>query len=243
MSVELFNMDNMEYDPKGKLFDVIYCDYIYENHDFSWAKKYWQYLKPNGVMISQTDFHSQHRLRVYMEDVLGGNFVSHSVWKNEWGNHPRNKFHMCYDDIIIYSNGKDWLFQPEKIQVPKVTKTKGMNPSGRETKQATAWIDDCTLTTTALERVKKDDGHLIKWQKPLRLYNRIIAPFVNEIHNDCLDPFSGSGSFGKWCSLNGMNYIGIECDEEVYRYGLKNIESAKELGLNEKYIQNKLEGV
>jgi len=222
MTLDLYNMNNMYFDT-AKKFDVIYCDYIYENLDFSWANKYFQYLKPNGIFIAQTDFHSQHRFRVFMEDFVGGNFVSHSVWKNEWGNHPKNKFHMCYDDIIIYSNGKDWVFHPEKIQVPKATKTKGLNPSGRETKQATAWIDDCTLTTTAIERVRKDDGHLIRWQKPLKLYDRIIAPFVDDDHKDCLDPFAGSGSFGKYCKINNLNYTGIEYDPEVYGYAKKNI--------------------
>ena len=221
--INLYNMDNMYFDTPEK-FDVIYCDYIYENHDFSWAEKYWKYLKPSGIFISQTDWHTNHRYRVFVEDELGGYLVNDTVLKAEWGNHPKDRFHQCFDNIIIYSNvKKGWLFQPEKIQVPKVTKTKGMNPSGRETKQATAWIDDCTLTTTALERVKKIDGHLLKWQKPLKLYDRIISPFVNETHKDILDPFAGSGSLGKWAKMNEMNYTGIEYDAEIYNYAKSNI--------------------
>jgi len=222
MTLDLYNMDNMYFDT-AKKFDVIYCDYIYENQDFSWADKYWKYLKPNGIFIAQTDWHTNHRYRVYVEDKLDGILVNDAVVKAEWGNHPKNKFHQCFDNIIIYSNGKNWIFHPEKIQVPKVTKTKGLNPSGRETKQATAWIDDCTLTTTSLERVRKDDNHLIRWQKPLKLYSRIIAPFVDDEHNDCLDPFAGSGSLGKWCKINNLNYTGIEYDPEVYGYAKKNI--------------------
>jgi DNA modification methylase len=221
-TVNLYNMDNMLFET-GDRFDVIYCDYIYENSDFSWAEKYFQYLKWNGIFIAQTDWHTNHRYRVFMEDVCGAFLVNDAVVKAEWGNHPKNKFHQCFDNIIIYSNGKNWVFHPEKIQVPKATMTKGLNPSGRETKQATAWIDDCTLTTTSLERVRKDDGHLIRWQKPLKLYDRIIAPFVDEEHKDCLDPFAGSGSFGKWCKKNDMNYTGIEYDPEVYGYAKKNI--------------------
>lgn len=222
MTLGLYNMDNMYFDT-AKKFDVIYCDYIYENSDFSWVDKYWKYLKPNGIFIAQTDWHTNHRYRVHIEDNLNGILVNDAVVKAEWGNHPKNKFHQCFDNIIIYSNGKNWIFHPEKIQVPKVTKTKGLNPSGRETKQATAWIDDCTLTTTAIERVRKDDGHLIRWQKPLKLYDRIIAPFVDDEHNDCLDPFAGSGSFGKYCKINNLNYTGIEYDPEVYGYAKKNI--------------------
>lgn len=222
MTLDLYNMDNMYFDTDKK-FNLIFSDYVYENLNFSWIDKYWNFLAPDSIFAVMTDFHSQHRFRVYMEDVIGAYFVSHLVWKNEWGNFPKNKFHMCYDDIIIYSNGKDWVFHPEKIQVPKATKTKGLNPSGRETKQATAWIDDCTLTTTAIERVRKDDGHLIRWQKPLKLYDRIIAPFVDDDHKDILDPFCGSGSLGKYCKINNLNYTGIEYDPEVYGYAKKNI--------------------
>jgi DNA modification methylase len=214
-------MDNMLFE-SDKKFDVIYCDYIYENHDFSWAEKFWKSLKPNGIFIAQTDWHTNHRYRVFVEDKLDGILVNDAVTKCEWGNHPKNKFHQCFDNIIIYSNGKDWVFHPEKIQVPKVTKTKGLNPSGRETKQATAWIDDCTLTTTSLERVKKEDGKLIRWQKPLKLFYRIIEPFVDDEHNEILDPFMGSGSLGRF-SKGRYNYTGIEYDEEVFRLAEKNI--------------------
>jgi DNA modification methylase len=215
-------MDNMDF-TNYQQWDVIYCDYIYENQDFSWAEKYFSYLSPKGVFIAQTDWHSQHRYRVFMEDVVGANFVNHLVMKCEWGNHPKNKFHQCYDDIIIYSNSNTWDFYSDKIQVPKVTLTKGMNPSGRTTKTATAWIDDVTLTTTAKERVKKEDGHLIKWQKPLKLYDRIIAPFVGE-NSSVLDPFAGTASLGLWCKRHNVNYLGIEYDYDVCNLAKKNIE-------------------
>lgn len=209
-----------------KLFDIIFCDYIYSNLDFSWAKKYFEMLKPNGIFISQTDWSSEHRYRVYLEDVLGATFVNHLVWKCEWGNHPSDRMHQCYDDILVYSNGKkgSWKFYSDKIQVPKVTITKGLNPSGRTTKQATAWIDDIALTTTSKERVKKKDGHLLRWQKPTRLYDRVISPwFDNDI--SILDPFMGSGSLGKWCKSQPyeIDYVGIEYDEEVYNLALENI--------------------
>ena len=125
---------------------------------------------------------------------------------------------------MIYTNIEaGWKFYPEKIQVPKATaKSKGLNRFGKDTKPATAWIDDITLTTVARERVKKPDGKLIRWQKPLGLYSRIISPFTDE--NDwVIDAFAGSGSLGKWCRLNGRNYIGIEYDKEVYKLAKNNI--------------------
>lgn len=228
----LLNQDNMKFTTKEK-YDIIYCDYIYENLDFAWTMKFWPMLKDNGIFIAQTDWHSEHRFRVVMEDIFHAEFVNHLVWLNEWGNFPKNKFHQCYDDIIVYSNSKKWFFDPSKIQVPKKTVTKGLNPSGRVTKQATAWIDDITLTTTALERVRKTDSHLIRWQKPKRLYDRVIAPFINNTvlpsQVKILDPFLGSGSLGLWSKEHGYNFTGIEYDTEVFNLAVKNIGGNNEL--------------
>jgi DNA modification methylase len=200
---------------------LCYADCIYESLDFSWVGKCYEKLAPNGIIIIQTDYHTQHRYRVYMEDVIGAFLVNNMVWKNEWGNHPKNRFHQCYDDIIICSKGEDYKFFPEKVQVPKATVSKGLNPSGRLTKTATAWIDDITLTTTAKERIKKPDGHLLRWQKPLKLYDRIIAPFTEKF-DTILDPFMGGGSLAKWCKNNEMSYYGMEIDEEVYKLAVEN---------------------
>jgi len=223
MSYNIFREDNLsfniEFDAEN-FYDLIYCDMIYEDKNIlPWLSKYWKYLKNNGIFIVQTDWHTDWLIRWYLEtNSLFKNeayFVNHLAWKNEWGNHPKNKFHQCYDDIIIYSKEKDYKFYSERVQVDKVTKNKGLNPSGRDTKQATAWIDDICLTTTAKERIKKEDGHLVRWQKPTRLFDRIIAPFTDE--NDWIcDPFMGSGSLGEWCIKNNRNYVGKEYDKEVF---------------------------
>jgi len=212
MTYDLYNSNNMEIsfyqDP-----DLIYADMIYENLDLSWIERYWNILKDNGIFIVQTDWHTNYLVRSELEKF--GIFVNHLVWKNEWGNHPKNRFHQCYDDIIIFSKGKDYKFYPERIQVDKVTKNKGLNPSGRQTKQATAWIDDICLTTTSKERVKKRDGHLARWQKPVRLFDRIVSPFTDE-GDWVVDNFMGTASLGEWCVNNNRNYVGIENDQEIF---------------------------
>ena len=212
MTYDLYNSNNMEIsfyqDP-----DLIYADMIYENLDLSWIERYWNILKDNGIFIVQTDWHTNYLVRSELEKF--GIFVNHLVWKNEWGNHPKNRFHQCYDDIIIFSKGKNYKFYPERIQVDKVTKNKGLNPSGRQTKQATAWIDDICLTTTSKERVKKRDGHLARWQKPVRLFDRIVSPFTDE-GDWVVDNFMGTASLGEWCVNNNRNYVGIENDQEIF---------------------------
>lgn len=206
----------------GGSTNLVYGDCIYEDMDTTWADSFYEILSPGGILIVQTDWHTDYLYRNHIQNYLGGNFINHLVWRNEWGNHPKNKFHQCYDDILVFSKGKDYKFYPDRIQVPKATANTRLNPSGRITKTATAWISDITLTTTAKERVKDETGHNVKWQKPLKLYDRIIAPFT-DYFDKVLDPFMGVCTLGKWCLQNGRNYLGSEHKEEIYRLAVKNL--------------------
>jgi DNA modification methylase len=216
-------MDNMLFETDEK-FDLIFSDFIYENEDFSWANKYWNLLKENSLMIAMTDFHTSSELDVYMKKVIGAKRICKYVWYNEWGRGPSNRPHECYDEIFVYTNGKSWHFDKTKIQVPKKTANTKLNLSGRMTKTATCWVDDCVLTTTSKERVKKDDGHLLEWQKPQSMYNRVILPWLKE-NAKVLDIFAGSMSLGKFCVRNNFDYVGIEYDTKKFELAKKNIYS------------------
>lgn len=205
---KIINDDNMKV-ICDKPFDYIYSDMIYENLNFDWIDYYWTFLKEGGIFAIQTDFHSISEVVVKMKTLPDNQRICKYVWKCEWGNHPKDRPHECYDEIVLFSKGKHKKFDSSVIQIPKATAKTKLNPSGRETKTATAWIDDVCLTTTSNERVKKSDGHLIKWQKPLKLFDRILAPYTNE-GDDVLDNFMGSGSLGEWCIRNNRNYVGIE---------------------------------
>ena len=215
MSIKTYNDDNLKIDVDAKA-DLIYADYIYENLDFSWVDKWWPNLKENGIFIIQTDWHSAAEVKVHTQSMPDAFFVNWLVWKNEFGNFPKNKFRQAHDDIIIFSKGRDYKFYPDRVQVKKATaKSKGLNKSGRLTKLATSVITDICLTTIAKERVKKDDGHCIRWQKPLKLIDRLFSPWVDE-GDLVIDLFMGSGTSLEWCLRNNINGIGIEYDSDVY---------------------------
>lgn len=224
-------MNWMEEDQKK--FDLIYADMIYEDENLDWITPAWELLKENGIFIVQTDFHTDYlvkykflqTMKYYLERPV---FVSDPVVYGEWGNYPKDRFARCYDNILIFAKGKDWYFNPEVIQVPKKTLTKGLNPSGRTTKTATCWIDDCVLTTTSKERVKKEDGHLLRWQKPLKLFDRILLPFLKP-GDSIFDPFAGSGTVVVWSLLRGFDYIGSECDSEVFALADQRIKDTEAL--------------
>jgi len=222
---KIFFGDNMDFGLEeqgidGKA-DLIYADCIYESLDFEWINHYWNFLKEGGVFIVQTDHHTVFEMGVFLKALPNAKFVNHLVFKCEWGNYPKDRFNPCFDDIIIMSKGKHKQFDPTGIQVPKVTASaKGLNKSGRSTKPATAFISDICLTTGSKERVKKDNGKLIKWQKPEKLLERLFSPFLNE-SNLIIDPFMGSGTGGVVARNLKCNYIGIENEIEPYALAKK----------------------
>lgn len=222
--IELYHEDNMVFDTDGINPDVIFADCIYESKDFGWIDKYWNILKDGGIFIVMTDWHSVFETGHHLKIVIGGNHLNHICWKNEWGNYPKDKFRQSHDDVLIFSKGKNYKFYPERVQVEKVTaNSKGLNKSGRITKLATSvWTDLC-LTTVAKERIKNPEtGKLIRWQKPIRLIERLLLPFTDE-GDLIIDPFMGSGTSGDWAKQNNRNYIGIEYDKIPYDLSVKRI--------------------
>jgi DNA modification methylase len=221
----LYNSDNMQLELKHNSAQVIFADYVYENLDFSWVDKYWQYLKTGGLFIAMTDYHSAAEYKVYTQQMLGANLVNWLVWKNEWGRHNTKQFAQVHDDIIIFSKGMKYKFYGERVQVEKATaKSKGLNPSGRTTKLATSVITDICLTTVAKERIKKADGSLVRWQKPKELVRRLVTPFIDE-GELIVDPFMGVGTAGEVAFDLGCDYIGIENDYEPFSLAKTRLDS------------------
>lgn len=218
--IKLINQNNLTYVPE-KYADLIYADMVYDNLDLSWITHYWRFLKPRGIFMVQTDHHSLPEVWMYMKG-LAMIFINHVVWKNEWGNYPKDRFNPCFDDILIFSKTKGHKFYPQRVQVPKATVNTRLNPSGRQTKPATAWISDICLTTTSGERIKRGDGKLLPWQKPIELMNRLLLPFT-DVGDLILDPFCGSGTTLDWCYQNNRHGIGIEQNVEVYHLAKKRL--------------------
>ena len=219
-STRLLLQDNMEVDFKTDKADLIYADMIYENRNFEWVDKYSALIKQDGVFIVQTDYHSVAELKVYVEDNTDFRMLNWLILKCEFGNFKKDRFRQCHDDILIFTRNNNYKWYPERIQVPKATaKSKGLNKSGRTTKLATSVITDICLTTVAKERIKKEDGKCVRWQKPIALLDRLFKPFIDE-GDFIIDPFMGSGTSAEWCIRNNVNYVGIEYDSEVY--GLAN---------------------
>jgi site-specific DNA-methyltransferase (adenine-specific) len=84
-------------------------------------------------------------------------------------------------------------------------------------------MDDLgNFSTVSKERIKLKDGKCFKWQKPQKLFNRIVLPFT-DTGDLVIDPFMGVGSLGIWCKRNNRDYIGMETDKELYEISRQNL--------------------
>jgi site-specific DNA-methyltransferase (adenine-specific) len=219
---EILNIANMDLQTNKKA-KLIYCDPIYEDLNFKgWIDKYWNLLDENSIFCIQTDYHTVAQMKIYMDSLENSNFVSWVIWLQEWGGKPKKGFPMKHDDILIYSNGLDYQWFADKVQIPKKTAGTKLDKKGTGLKTPCSVWYDIPFSTIAKERVKKEDGKNIRWQKSQTLIHRLFSPFLKE-GDLVIDPFMGSGSCAEYCLKNDYEYIGIERDKKVFDLARKRL--------------------
>ncbi len=217
----LYQIDNLQYEPDEVEFDLIFCDYMYKSTNFDWAYKYWEYLKDDGIFIIMTDTSTLPDIWITLRDELNGILVNHIIYKQEWGGVPKNRFPEKHDSVLVFAKNKAyWKWDSSKILVPKKTVSSGLNPSGRTHKvPCTVWDDLGNFSTNSKERVRFKYGELagscVPYQKPLKFMRRLITPFVDEGYWIC-DPFMGSGTTGIVAKELNSNFVGIENNPAMF---------------------------
>jgi DNA modification methylase len=155
-------------------------------------------------------------MKLYL-DAMDLHFVNWIVTHENWGGRSKRCFGRKHDDILIYAMNKHYKFYPERVMIPKVTAGTAFDKRGDGMQIPTDnWHDLGNFSTMSNERVKGDDGKNIRWQKSLKLINRLLLPFTDE-EDWVLDPFMGTGTTGLWCKQNNRNYVGIEIDKELHK--------------------------
>lgn len=217
MKQTILNIDNMDFLSSDDCMygaNLVYADMMYENTDFSWVDLAVDKVSHNGVFIIQTDWHSVAELKVHMNQHEHLNLLNWCIYINDWGGTPTKAFPRKHDDILIYTRG-DYKWYPDKIRIPKATAGTAFDKKGTGLKvPCDVFYDKVSFSTVSNERIKFD-GKCFKYQKPRWLYDRIIAPFLDE-GDLVLDLFMGSGTLGLWCKDNNMDYIGIEYNQDVF---------------------------
>ena len=222
-NIELINDNNLNIELEKETVDLVYGDMIYENPDISWIEKYWGFLRKDGVMIVQTDYHTVAEVKLFMDKLENSMFVNWLIYKQEWGGVPKRSFPQKHDDILVYAKGKNYKWYGNRIEIKKATAGTAFDKKGTGMKTPCSVFDDLkNFSTMSKERIKNGEGKNIRWQKPLKLMDRLLLPFTDE--NDLVvDPFMGSGTTAEWCVINNRRFFGVEIDKQVFEIANKRI--------------------
>lgn len=227
--IRLYNEDNTTLLEKLKeenyRCNIVYGDCIYDSLFLSWANQCYDLLKDGGIFYVQTDDSTQAEWKCRLDGLFGRkNWLNTLITIQEWGGTSNRFFPRKHDYIHMYSKGKNYKFYPERIQIPKITAGTNLDKKGTGLKTpCDVFYDLGNFPTTSKERIKSVDGKNIRWQKPIKLFERILRVCTDE-GDEILDPFMGSGSLGVYCKQNNLNYTGIEKDSSTFKIAEKRIE-------------------
>ena len=154
-------------------------------------------LKDDGSIYVHCDPTSSHYLKQLMDAVFDvANFRNEIIWTYGLGGSSPKRFSRKHDVILFYTKSNRYTFN--KPQTPATSqRLKG------QMKGATDVWDIPSLNNMAKERT----GY--PTQKPLALYERIIAASTNE-GDIVLDPFCGSGTTLLAAQRLGRKWIGVD---------------------------------
>ena len=121
------------------------------------------------------------------------------------------------EDILWYSKGEHYTYNPQVSNIPK--KTGGMGKKNGETnrKLTNVWYDISPIVPWSKERVAHPT------QKPVQLMEKMVKLWSNK-GDTVLDFTMGSGSTGVACINLDRKFIGIELDENYFNIAKERID-------------------
>jgi len=188
-----------------------------------WVSECKRVLKPNRCFYiwgtTKTDTFLRFKLDVMnsFRDLVYQNWI---IWSYDWGGRTKENFARKHEDLLMYSKGKDFLFNADAVRVPykmvkNVRSTAINNPLGKI--PTDVWEKNNHTTS-------KEYCGWHPTQKPIDLLKRVILANTNE-GDTVLDIFSGSGSTMIAARQTGRNFVGCEVSEEYYSKSLERMET------------------
>jgi len=189
----------------------------------AWTDECVRVLKPNRCMYvwgtTKTDTFLRYKL-----DVLNGldemTYQNWIIWAYDWGGRTKKTFPRKHEDLLMYSKGKEFLFNPDEVRIPykmktNVRKTAQNNPLGKI--PTDVWTKNNHTTS-------KEYCGWHPTQKPVQLLERIILANTHP-GDTVLDIFSGSGSTAYAAQKTGRRFVGCELDPVYFRKSLVRLNS------------------
>ena len=186
-----------------------------------WTSECVRVLKPNRCLYvwgtTKTDTFLKYKLDVLnsFDKLTYQNWI---VWSYDWGGRTKKNFARKHEDLLMYSKGKEFMFNKDDVRIPyilkkSVRKGKELNPLGKI--PTDVWPKNNHTTS-------KEYAGWHPTQKPLELLERIIKAHTNK-GDVVLDCFSGSGSTAIASINTNREFIGCELDEEYFTKSMERI--------------------
>lgn len=228
--MQLFNADCFYILPKliekGIEVDTIICDPPYNinytnwDNDFSMDKVAFlcsQILKSNGNLILFQGWSNVSKTKEIFDKYF--NIEDWIIYDRIKGRGGKKHLVSTREDILWYSNGKDYTFNKIPSTIKKKTGGLGLKNGCEYRALSNVWTDISPIVPWSKERVSHPT------QKPIQLMERCVTLWSNE-GDTVLDFTMGSGSTGVACKNLGRNFIGIEINKEYFEIAKSRLEEA-----------------
>jgi len=204
-SVDLIVTDppyNLSKDYGNNSDKLVFEEYLAFSRE--WLTESKRVLKPNGTIYIFMGMRYISYIYCILEQELNMNFVSWITWYYTQGIGKTKGFSPRHDDILMFSKGKNYIFNLDDVRVPQkyyrsVNNMRGANPGN-------VW-EFSHMHYCNYNRQKHPT------QKPEGLFERMIL--ASSCPGDLvLDPFIGSGTASRVCQNTGRNFIGIDINPD-----------------------------
>jgi len=186
-----------------------------------WTSECVRVLKPNRCLYvwgtTKTDTFLRYKLNVLNKQPEMV-YQSWIIWSYDWGGRTKKNFARKHEDLLMYSKGKEFLFNADSIRIPYIMKKsvrKGAELNALGKIPTDVWPKNNHTTS-------KEYCGWHPTQKPVELLERIIKAHTNE-GDVVVDIFSGSGSTAAAAKKTNRIFKGCEQDKIYYEKSLARV--------------------
>ncbi len=190
-------------------------------------------LSIRGSIYLHVDYRAVHYLKIIMDHIFGvDNFVNEIIWAYKSGGTSNRYFSRKHDTILLYSKGKDYIFNPVKEK----SYNRGFKPyrfkGVVEYEDELGWY---TLVNSkdvwSIDMVGRTSKERVGYetQKPEKLLEKIILASTNE-DSIVADFFCGSGTTLKVAERLNRTWIGSDIGSSSVLTVIKRLNGLKNKG-------------